>query len=135
MELNVYVGGIAQQIKSGDSPVVVSNSGISSTNIAGGVTNLGGLAAVPDMMFVQSDENGNVVVTTDTGASISVGNQRDFLRITVEIPASFVNMTRGLLGLFNGNPNDDFHTRTGEILEISADNDRDVYQQFGLECE
>jgi len=133
-ELDVYVGGIIQQIKVGDSPVVVSNSGISSTNAAGGVTGLG-LVTSSDMIFVQSDEAGNVIVTTGAGASILVGNQREFLRITVEIPASFANMTSGLLGVFNGNPDDDFHTRTGEILQISASNDSDVYQLFGLECE
>ena len=128
-ELDIYVGGVKQDIKFGDSPIVISSSGILSTDVSGGISSIGA-ASTSSMMFLRVDEDSNMVISTSEGASIFVGNQEEFLRITVEVPPSFINQTSGMLGVFNNNPDDDFQ---GAMLNIDASNDRDVYQ-FGLAC-
>lgn len=132
-ELDVFIGGRKQNMKAGDSPVVVSDTGMLATVATGGVSGVG-LASTSNILFIRVDESGNVIISTGSGASVQVGNQNNFLRITTEVPPSFINQTAGLLGVFNNNPEDDFQNPGGDLLSIDASNDSAVYQ-FGLSCE
>lgn len=137
-EMQLYVGGVRYELVAGDSPLIVGSSGVVSSNISGGIG--GGamgdpmaMAMMTDQIFVRMDEDGAIVISTGEGASLSVSLQADFLAITVEFPESFHNMTSGLLGVFNGNQNDDYRDRSGNVLNLN-DTEEAIYRPFGLQC-
>lgn len=143
-EIEIYVGGVKQELIVGQSPIIVSGSGVISMDVGGGIglgTTMGdsvmedslAMSTTSDMVFVRVDDEFSVIVSTDKGASVSIAPQEEFLRVTVELPESFTNETAGILGVFNGDLGDDFRNRQGDVLNINASLDMDVYQ-FGLMC-
>ena len=49
------------------------------------------------------------------------------------IPLSFLSQTRGLLGVYNGNPNDDLTTPSGTVLPPDSSWE-DIHYKFGMLC-
>ena len=133
----VYVGGVQLEVEVGESPVIISPSGIVSEDVSGGI-NMGAMssmmAATSTMMYIRRDNDSSVIISTDEGGSVTVGMQEEFLRISLEVPKAFMNQTSGLFGVFNNNPEDDFQTPLGEVLNINSTIDKQVYYSFGLLC-
>jgi hypothetical protein len=67
------------------------------------------------------------------GYSLNVILETGVLQITVGTPASDVNTTRGLLGVYNGNPDDDLTAPDGSVVD-SASSERTIYYEFGEKC-
>ncbi len=133
-QLVTYIAGVRHELDASDSPLVVSSADVFG-NLTGGLGDVGdpsAMAAMADQLFLRMDDTGNVVVSTGGGASVSVFLQSGFLGLTTTLPDSFRNQTSGLLGVFNGDPDDDFRTRNGDILQLS--NEREIYEHFGLLC-
>ena len=134
-QLNIYIGGTLYELEAGDSPLILNSSGILSSNLSGGISDIGDpmvLATSDEMMVVRMEGANRVVIGIGEGASIIASLQTNFLALIVALPESFMNKTSGLLGVFNGHPNDDFRNRIGTILDITSE--REIYEQFGLSC-
>ncbi|KAI8767258.1 mucin protein, partial [Biomphalaria glabrata] len=69
------------------------------------------------------------VATFPCGVSITVHVAVKSLLIEVNVPKTMANKTRGLLGNFNGNKNDEFILPDGQLLPANI-SDRQIYQEF-----
>ena len=78
--------------------------------------------------------DGDLILSTASGASLTVMTQMTFLRTTIELPVDFLNETEGLLGFYNDDPDDDFRLPDGSVLSPSL-TEEEIYYQFGLLCE
>ena len=127
-QLNVYIGGVLQEMAVGDSPLILNGSGIVSTNLTGGIGNIGdpmALAMATEQMVIRMEDTNSLVISAGEGES------SNFLQLSIALPDSFKNKTSGLLGVFNDNPDDDFRDRNGTILDLFTE--REIYE-FGLLC-
>lgn len=82
------------------------------------------------------EENSIVSLYFSSGESIRVQVQNNIFMI--ELSASLIhywNQTRGLLGNWNGNLNDDFLRPSGAILSAVNATMEDIHHLFGEECE
>ena len=134
-QLNIYISGVLHELAVGDSPLILNASGILSSNFTGGIRNLGDpmmLATMDEQMIVRMEEANSVVMGIGEGGSIVASLQSNFLEISVALPDDFRDITSGLLGVFNDNPNDDFRDRNETILHLSTE--QEIYEQFGLLC-
>ncbi len=134
-QLNVYIGGILHELVFGDSPVIFDSSGIISSNLTRGIGDIGDpmvLAMMTEQMVVRMEGTNSLVISIGEGGFVSVSLQSNFLEMSVSLPESYRNVTSGLLGVFNDNPDDDFRDRNGTILNLVTE--REIYEQFGLLC-
>ena len=133
-ELVTYYAGTKLELELDDSPVVISSTAVFS-NLTGGLGDVGDPSAMftmADQLFLRMDNTGSLVVSTGEGASVSILLENGFLGLTATLPDSFKNLTNGLLGVFNGDPDDDFRDRDGNVLQLSTE--REIYEHFGLLC-
>ena len=59
-----------------------------------------------------------------------MNNQLD---IVVSVPYEYTNKTKGLLGVFNGNPLDDLLTPSGKTLSTNS-TEKIIFYEFGEKC-
>jgi hypothetical protein len=134
-QLNIYIGGTLQELALSDSPLVINSSGIISRNLTGGIRNTGDptmMTFMSEQMIVRMDDINTLVMNFGLGGSVVVTLQTSFLEVSAALPDSFINMTSGLLGVFNNNPDDDFRDRNGFVLDLNSE--QEIYEQFGLIC-
>ena len=135
-QMNLYIAGQQHDLASSDSPLIVDSSGVMADDLSGGVSVAGGdpmaMATMTEQLFVMREEGGGFMVTTAGGVSVGTSLQSGFLGITVSLPDSYRDMTSGLLGVFNGDPDDDFTDRDGNVLQLNTE--EEIYEQFGLVC-
>ena len=67
----------------------------------------------------------------DVSLTISVASKS--LDVSVTMPLTYQNMTRGLMGNFNGQPDDDFVLPDGTILASNL-TERQIFETFGKQC-
>ena len=133
-QLHMYIGGVLHELTVGDSPLILNASGVISNNLTHGIRNIGSpmeSALMDEQMVVRMDDTNSLVMSFGQGGAVIVSLQTSFLAVSMALPDSFNNMTRGLLGVFNDNPADDFRDRNGSILSLSSE--QEIYQ-FGLLC-
>lgn len=131
-QLRLHVGGDRYELSTSDSPLIVGASGVVSTDLTGGLPG-GAMETDDEQVSVRMEDPAGIVVSTGQAASISVSLQAGFLGISVSLPEGFVGVTSGLLGNFNGDPDDDFMVRNGDVVMASS-SEREIYTQFGLQC-
>ena len=91
-------------------------------------------------------QNVSLILEKD-GEGISISNAMGSLSMTVSVQAegalslandlsrnAFEDMTRGLLGVINGNTTDDFTLPNGTTIDVNS-TEEDIYYNFGLHCE
>ena len=78
------------------------------------------------------NDSGTLILSASSEASVMVSIQTSFMRTVIELPESFMSDTRGLLGYFNGNPEDDFRLPNDTTLPHNL-TEEEVYR-FGLQC-
>lgn len=128
-DLQVYVNRTAYNIESGSLLVVDQTTTF--TDFEGFLMSGGNMSSL-DVISIR--RNGSeLVLSTASQASIMVSTQMSFLRVSVELSDEFLNDTEGLLGYYNGNPDDDFTTRDGTVLPPSV-TEEELYDRFGLDC-
>lgn len=70
-----------------------------------------------------------------TGFSLEVTLLEGILDFALGVPSEFGSgQTRGLLGVFNGDPSDDLTNANGTILPIDS-SEEDIFTDFGQTCE
>ena len=82
---------------------------------------------------VARPENNSFLMVFPSGVSVTVKVVSGALSILLAAPRSFKNQTKGLLGTWNDNPEDDFLTPNGTILSSNS-NSKDIHYNFGLLC-
>ena len=68
-----------------------------------------------------------------SGISVTVKVVSGALSIVLAAPRSFKKQTKGLLGTWNDDPDDDFLTPNGTVLPSNATS-KDIHYNFGLLC-
>jgi len=71
--------------------------------------------------------------TFENSVVITIKAANDILSFQLSIPESFFNNTKGLLGTWNGNQEDDFLRPDGTILPITSTDDL-IFRDFGEQC-
>jgi len=71
------------------------------------------------------------MVVFPSGISVTISEVKESLSIVLALPAAFKNSTKGLLGTWNDNPDDDFLRPDGVTLPSNA-NGREIHFNFGL---
>ena len=78
-------------------------------------------------------QNNSIMVVFPSGISVTISEVKESLSIVLALPAAFKNSTKGLLGTWNDNPDDDFLRPDGVTLPSNA-NGREIHFNFGLHC-
>ena len=78
--------------------------------------------------------NGTANVTFTNGVVLSATGSNEILDVILTIPSTFKNHTKGLLGTWNGNPDDDFLTSSGTTLSPDS-TEEELFHSFGQTCE
>ena len=71
--------------------------------------------------------------TFENSVVITIKASNNILSFQLSVPEAFFNNTKGLLGVWNGNQEDDFLRPDGMILPINSDDD-EIFNQFGEQC-
>ncbi len=78
--------------------------------------------------------NNTVSVLFEGGLVVQAQNRNNFLLVQIaSLPAIFQNNTKGLLGVWNGDPNDDLQRPDGTILPPNSTL-RELHESFGDLC-
>ena len=84
---------------------------------------------------VSSLGNDTYAATFTSGAYVQVREELDYLSVLiVSLPDSFRNLTRGLMGLFNGDASDDLLPKDGSIPLPLDSSLQMIHEEFGLTC-
>ncbi|XP_031551867.1 mucin-like protein isoform X2 [Actinia tenebrosa] len=70
-------------------------------------------------------------MTFPSGMSVTICEKQNILSIVTAAPESFKNKTKGLLGTWNGNPEDDFTLPNGTVLPHDM-NGTDIHYKYGM---
>uniref|UniRef100_A0A336M8F3 CSON013620 protein n=2 Tax=Culicoides sonorensis TaxID=179676 RepID=A0A336M8F3_CULSO len=73
-----------------------------------------------------------VVVMMESGIGLEIKENIGLMSVQVYVPWNFINKTRGLLGNFNWNQDDDFTLPNGEVLSINPENLETIHKEFGM---
>lgn len=83
---------------------------------------------------VSSLGNSTASVLFEGGLMIQAQNRNNFLLIQIaSLPATYQNNTKGLLGVWNGDPNDDLQRPDGTVLPPNSTL-REIHDSFGELC-
>lgn len=96
------------------------------------------IAEQTDMSFnnvtVSSLGNSTASVFFEGGLTIQAQNRNNFLLIQIaSLPATYQNNTEGLLGVWNGDPDDDLQRPDGTVLPPNSTL-REIHDMFGELC-
>lgn len=136
--LQLYVQGSPHPLPNENQVHVVTRNGVSSLLDDGiGIQDVASQDSLiqsssNDQLSVQVDDAGTLIVTTPGGATVMTALQMTFLQTTVVLTDSYTGETRGLMGVYNGDADDDFTLPNGTVLD-SGLTEAQVYD-FGLEC-
>ena len=136
--LQLYVQGNPQSLPTGDNVYMVTANGVNSILNNGldiqSVTSQDLLIQQDssNQLSLQVDDSGTLVIITPGGATVMISLQMSFLQTTVILSDNYVEETRGLLGVYNGDPSDDFTLPNGTVLSDSL-TEAEIYS-FGLLC-
>jgi len=83
--------------------------------------------------LVQAEEEFSRNFMFENGVVIIIKASNDILSFQLSVPQSFHNSTKGLLGVWNGNQDDDFLKPDGTTLSIDSDESA-IFKQFGEQC-
>lgn len=87
-----------------------------------------------DNVTVSSLGNNTISILFEGGIMIQAQNRNNFLVIEIaSLPVSFQNNTKGLLGVWNGNPSDDLQRPDGQIIAPDSTL-REIHETFGEHC-
>ena len=134
----LYVQGSPQSLPTGDNVYIVTANGVSPILNNGmdiqSVTSQDFLIQQDssDQLSVQIDNSGTLVIITPGGATVMVSLQMSFLQTTVILSDSYIDETRGLMGVHNGDPSDDFTLPNDTVLRGNL-TEAEIYS-FGLQC-
>lgn len=72
-------------------------------------------------------------VTFKSGSRVEFCEDKGMMTFVVTLDDGYFNKTKGLLGTFNDNPDDDFTLPNGTVLSSSLSSSQ-IHYDFGLKC-
>ena len=100
-------------------------------------------AGLDDLTSVSKDIGGNlraakknpgcVEVTFKSGSGVEFCEAKGMMSLVVTLGNEFLNNTKGLLGTYNNNPDDDFTLPNGTVLDPNSSSST-IHYDFGLKC-
>jgi len=128
----------AISIKDGNSSVSIYLDQFGNVNILLGnsqspqIISIGNSFISQDGILISRIEDSKYQILLPTsGVSLIIISKYSMLNLIVILPNSLKSKTRGLLGNWNGNKNDDFILRNGDIIPITS-NFETLHSSFGL---
>ena len=82
---------------------------------------------------VQQGNDTSEINATFSDVSLTVRVQNGMIRVMMAISPKYKNQTKGILGVWNGNVEDDFTARNGRVLPPDA-SPFEVHEDFGQTC-
>ena len=82
---------------------------------------------------VGSEDEFSRVFTFELGFVVIAKAANDILSFQLSIPENFFNNTKGLLGVWNGNPEDDFLRPDGTRISVNS-SESVIFEEFGEKC-
>ena len=82
---------------------------------------------------VSRPKNNSFLVTFPSGISVTVTEVQGSLSIVFSLPTKYKGQTKGLLGTWNGDTEDDFLRPDNTTLPSNATG-RQIHFEFGLKC-
>ena len=77
----------------------------------------------------------HIIVCCVVGFSLTIGVSAEQLDITVGAPDTFINKTKGLMGVFNGDATDDLLPPGDNALPLSnSSTEKTIFYDFGERC-
>ena len=130
-QLNLYVLYIGnsehKQLPADGEYLVVTEDNIYSDNQLSFVDPTSG----NNVILLNKDDT--MIITTSSGAALTIGKETEFLYLGVELSTRFLNSTEGLLGYFDEDPSNDFRLPNGTVLSTTLTEEQ-LYSTFGLQC-
>ena len=87
--------------------------------------------SINNVILLNKDDT--MIITTSSGAALTIGKETDFLYLGIELSTRFLNSTEGLLGYFDEDPSNDFQLPNGTVLSNTL-TEEELYSRFGLQC-
>ena len=87
--------------------------------------------SINNVILLNKDDT--MIITTSSGAALTIGKETDFLYLGIELSTRFLNSTEGLLGYFDEDPSNDFQLPNGTVLSNTL-MEGELYSRFGLQC-
>ncbi|KAK7478693.1 hypothetical protein BaRGS_00030078, partial [Batillaria attramentaria] len=75
-------------------------------------------------------DNNSLIISFPSGLGLATSVRMKSLAVSVNVPLAFKGQTRGLLGDYNGNKEDDFILPNGTVLSNNL-TERQIFEQFG----
>lgn len=72
-------------------------------------------------------------ITFKSGTGVQFCVDKGLMTFVVTLSDEYFNKTRGLLGTYNGNPDDDFTLPNGTVLSSNLTSS-EIHYDFGLQC-
>ena len=72
-------------------------------------------------------------VVFKSGSGVEFCEEKQIMTFVVTLSDDYFNQTKGLLGTYNEDPDDDFTLPNGTVLYQNLDS-RDIHYLFGLQC-
>lgn len=83
-------------------------------------------------LYLYSTPDQNITVMFSSGSGVEIRGSGGFLTLTILLPEKFMNHTRGLFGVMNGNPQDDYTFKNKTTMSVHA-SPQQVFE-FGASC-
>ncbi|NWX19234.1 SUSD2 protein, partial [Aegotheles bennettii] len=71
-------------------------------------------------LFLHSTTDQNITVMFSSGSGVEIRGTEGFLSLTVLLPENFMNHTRGLFGVMNGNTEDEYTFKNKTTMSVHA---------------
>jgi len=127
----------AISIKDGNSRISIYLNQFGNTNIflrdsqIPQIISIGNSIISQDGILISRTEDSKYQILLPSGVSLIIISRFSMLNLIVILPNSLKSKTRGLLGNWNGNKNDDFILRNGNIIPITPSFET-LHSDFGL---
>ncbi|XP_061422345.1 mucin-like protein [Lethenteron reissneri] len=129
-----FVAIVAQENGSAKVEWILKNN-ITIILVDGDVANITDSRVYFNKTSVWRSENSSITASFPSGISVNVTASYGALNFITMLPESFINMTQGLLGVFNKDPTDDFRAANGTVLPFNGTDvpsESRIYYEFGV---
>lgn len=127
-QLSLFVNGVLYPIPVNQSTLFVTTSAVYNEN----ELSTADIDSIEDTILIRNS-NGILILSTPSQVIFSVASQLNFIYINLQLGSAYSNLTEGLLGTYNNNPQDDFRRPDGNTIPITS-TEYTVFTEFGLQC-
>lgn len=128
-QLLLYTNGVEHSIPSNQGILLVTESEVLTEQLLRTVN----VDTTEEDTILLRNNNNTLLLTTPSQVIFSVARQQSFLYAILQLGPTFGATTRGLLGTYNNDPEDDFQRPDGSTIP-STSSEQTIFSDFGLKC-